>query len=145
MSKRYLSPGVTEYGQVFVEVEYSTTPDGGRLSITGVEGPKNNGDARGSCGQIVDTLSRLKSLSPGWTPEQVVRLRAEWERWHLNDMRAGCEHQIKAGWGTRPIDPAKPLDAYGNHTGHGSTWNMLTWVSPKEHPDGLLGVACEVC
>lgn len=62
--------------RIFVTVDW----DGKRLSFTGVEGPKANGDATGSCGQL-----DVSKHSP--------RLATLWERWHLNDMRAGCEHQ----------------------------------------------------
>lgn len=143
MSKRILRPGQTSDGDVFVTVEF----DGKRLSISGVEGPKWNGDARGGCGQIVDALDRLMDLAPGWTPDTVKRLRAEWERWHLNDMRAGCEHQRKEGWDTRPIDPTKPLNAYGTfYPGqHQPSWNMATWVSRAEWEGGLLSEPCDVC
>jgi hypothetical protein len=142
MTKRVVSPGVGPDGRLFITIEATSE----RLSITGVEGPRANGDARGSSGQCVDALDRLTGLDGGWTLDMVRRLKAEWERWHLNDMRAGCEHQRKAGWETRPIDPSKPLNAYGKHTGGTSdTWNMLAWVSRKEHPEGLLGEPCDVC
>lgn len=80
------------------------TWDGKRLSITGVEGPKANGDASGSCGQL--DVSRHNP-----------RLAELWARWHLNDMRAGCEHQR--------TDPAftKPAQL---------TLQFLTW-GPKYH------------
>jgi hypothetical protein len=31
--------------------------------------------------------------STGWNAEMMDRLRDYWDRWHMNDMRAGCEHQ----------------------------------------------------
>lgn len=97
MSKRILRPGTTRDGDVFlwVEVGFCGTVNEGklRLSISGVVGPKPNGDARGSCGQCVEALDELTALAPGWTPDMVARLRDVWKRWHLNDMRAGCEHQ----------------------------------------------------
>lgn len=86
--------------QVFVQIQ--TAPrdqgrEGLRLSITGVVGPRANGDAYGSCGQCVHALREIESgsvnTSGGWTLEDVEKLRQVWERWHLNDMRAGCEHQ----------------------------------------------------
>jgi hypothetical protein len=96
---RVLNPAVGTYGRVFVKVEW----DGKRLSITGVEGPLSNGDAKGSCGQIIcgytDYDARghaaLNSLKPceGWTHETIRQLFDAWDRWHLNHMRAGCEHQ----------------------------------------------------
>lgn len=67
--------------------------DGKRLSISGVEGPKRNGDAEGGCGQVIGSLDQILSYEPGFNAEVVARLRSIWSRWHLNDMRAGCEHQ----------------------------------------------------
>lgn len=148
--KKILRPGTVEvwkrqgkgYAPMFVKIEYTD----GHLSITGVEGPTADGNAWGSCGQCTDALTRLKDLAPEWNRAMVKRLRETWDAWHLNDMRAGCEHQRKAGWDKRPIDPSKPLDAYGDHIGKGrSTWNMLAWVTPEEHPDGLLGYPCAIC
>jgi hypothetical protein len=34
----------------------------------------------------------------GWDAETLARLLDAWDAWHLNDMRAGCEHQRAAGW-----------------------------------------------
>ena len=39
-------------------------------------------------GQCVDTVA---ALFPN--DAKLQRMKAIWERWHLNDMRAGCEHQ----------------------------------------------------
>jgi hypothetical protein len=50
----------------------------------------HNGDARGGCGQI--SLKDALPVKP-WTAEMIARLAEIWHRWHLNDMRAGCEHQ----------------------------------------------------
>lgn len=99
---RILNPGhSSENGRLFVKVCHN---DKGRLSITGVEGPMSNGDAKGSCGQCVDALGRITTLSAGWTPEMVAKLRDVWEAWHLNDMRAGCEHQRAEGWGDEELE-----------------------------------------
>jgi hypothetical protein len=78
---------------IFVEVVY----DGGRLSITGVEGPLPGGNAIGGCGQIcmhmdVDTMTPTAL----WTKPLLARLLEIWNEWHLNDMRAECEHQHNA-------------------------------------------------
>jgi hypothetical protein len=78
---------------VYVKVAW----DGKRLSITGVEGPMKNGDAKGSCGQI--RKPDFAEFAPGWTQETADKLWSIWDRWHLNDMRAGCEHQ-RAAWDT---------------------------------------------
>lgn len=44
-------------------------------------------------GQCVD---RIASYFPNDAKAQ--RMVAVWNRWHLNDMRAACEHQRAAGW-----------------------------------------------
>jgi hypothetical protein len=85
--------GRGEQGQVFCRIEFEK----GRLSICGVEGPMASGNARGGCGQIVDVA--IRSYAPGWDAAKVEEFRKVWDRWHLNDLRAGCEHQ-RATWDT---------------------------------------------
>lgn len=94
---KILNPG-TKAGQVYVKLEF----DGRKLSITGVDDPWKTGNFGGSCGQIVDTVRDLDRLNPPWTREMVAELCDIWDRWHLNDMRPGCEHQ-------RDWDTAKPI------------------------------------
>ena len=70
----------------------------GRLSITGVHGPLRNGEAHGDCGQVTERLAELLKFPDlicveGGT-ETVRRLLDYWEEWHLNSMRAHCDHQI---------------------------------------------------
>lgn len=76
--------------RVFVEVNW----DGERLSLSGVVGPKPNGDAI-SCGQIVDELT-TKDFFP-FPGIDTTRLVDVWKAWHLNYMNAGCSHQ-RASW-----------------------------------------------
>jgi hypothetical protein len=126
---------------VTVDVEWT----GDRLSITGSE---RYGRADLSGGQITDTARHARPRADDQhTAEDVRRLCAIWDRWHLNDVQAGCEHQRAAGWGERRIDPAKPIRAYGRHYPgqQHDTWNMLGWVREEEHPDGLLGRPCPEC
>ena len=139
--KKIIRIGRGQYGNVYGKIEFAD----GRLSITGVEGPMKNGDARGSCGQIVDT--KIIELAPAWTQEMLDKFYAIWHEWHLNDMRAGCEHQRAEKWDERPIDSSKPLNAYGNHYEgqKQNSWNMLTWLNASEHPDGLMCKPCLVC
>lgn len=75
------------------------------------------------------------------------RIRAIWERWHLNAMRPGCAHQIKFGWDKKPIDPTKPTSSYGKHFAgqRRDSWNLLGWIRPEEHTAGLLTKPCPVC
>lgn len=137
-----------DVGSIFCRIKYTD----GKLSITGVEGPKCNGDAKGACCQIVMHWSesgQVEKITPaaGWDHDQIRKFFQTWDRWHLNDMRAGCKHQRAERWDQRPIDPSKPLLTYGRHfPGQRSdTWNMLAWVRPDEHPDGLLTKACPTC
>jgi hypothetical protein len=80
----------TQTAHLFVNIEW----DGKRLSITGVEGPKANGNARGSCGQIIMSEWDLVEYASGWDAETVTKFRDIWERWHLNDMKAGSPAQM---------------------------------------------------
>lgn len=113
---------IKKYVQVFCSIKYEPSPDElkesqtyrhitgkhkgtGRLSITGVVGPRSNGDAYGSCGQISDTIREAINAgefkpndAQGWTVPDVLSFLDLWDRYHLNDMRPECEHQRAAGW-----------------------------------------------
>lgn len=77
----------------FVKIEYKN----GKLTISGVIGPKSNGDCLGSCGQCVDEIS-AGTPADCWTPEMLEKFCAIWRKWHLNDMHAECEHQQEIGY-----------------------------------------------
>lgn len=79
----YVKPGRTAEGTVYVRISW----DGLRLSITGVEGPHH-------CGQITDVLRDPMDYADGWSNALCVRLAQAWDRWHLNDMRAGTAEQM---------------------------------------------------
>ena len=144
MTNRILAPCSLEGRRFYVTVKI----ENGRLSITSVHGPKANGDCYGGCGQHDTPLINPESKpEQGWTREQMERLHALWKRWHLNNMRPGCEHQRAEKWSERPIDPSKPTNTYGLHfegQKHPS-WNMLTWVRRSEHPEGLMCEPCPEC
>lgn len=84
---------------IFCKIEFK----GGRLSISGVEGPLPNGDARGSCGQINMHEWGIVKYAPGWDAEKVAKFREVWESWHLNDMTPGCEHQNGPTWTPKDV------------------------------------------
>lgn len=101
--KKVVSVGtVSGYGKIAPMLFLEITLNRGRLSISGVEGPQRNGDCIGSAGQCIDALDRVITFEPGFTPEIVKHLKETWERWHLNDMRPGCEHQTGAAWDASP-------------------------------------------
>lgn len=88
--------GKAVYCRIRTELKDCTLLDGSRdtvevLSITGVVGPKSNGDAY-EAGQCADTV-RQCTPGTGWTTGMVQKLCDIWQRWHLNDMRPYCEHQ----------------------------------------------------
>lgn len=86
---------------VFCRIQF----DGAKLSISGVEGPLRNGDAKGSCGQIEMGLGDGESITPtpGWSSELIKKFLDTWREWHLNDMRAGCVHQRARGTGSKEL------------------------------------------
>lgn len=104
--------GNGQFCPVFLKVEVT---EDGRLSISGVIGPQPSGDCLGGAGQIsmeyahrnpadndrrYDHPTQPSELrfTPGWTAEKWLDLLDIWEKWHLNDMRAYCEHQEALGW-----------------------------------------------
>ena len=103
--KKIVRVGKTFKGDVFCEIRlYEKKKRGLVLSITGVEAPLSNGDCKGSCGQIYDTIRRyIIEYAPGWDSEKLKKFLDIWENWHLNDMNPCCEHQKELGWGKEKI------------------------------------------
>ncbi len=84
--------GTNDCGDIYCKIAVKDE----RLSITGVEGPRRDGNARGGCGQINMHLAKQQAdiqPAPGWTAELMARFFEVWDRWHLNDMRAGSKAQ----------------------------------------------------
>ena len=104
---RIVNPGITSNGPMFCKIEYAK----GRLSITGVEGPKPNGNCRGWSGQIIMHEWAFKTLSRGWTTDIVNRFRDAWDKWHLNVMQAGSPAQT-AWIEANPLDYKYPKSHY---------------------------------
>lgn len=44
-------------------------------------------------GQCIDRLRAVTRPAEGWTTGELADLADIWKRWHLNGMRAGCDHQ----------------------------------------------------
>lgn len=92
-SKGYTMSGKEKMVNAFVKIEYTDS----NLSISGVVGPKSNGDCYGSAGQCIDAI-RNGIPTKEWSEEMLNKLCDIWEEWHLNDMRAYCKHQKDLGW-----------------------------------------------
>lgn len=88
-----------EVGDTFIHIEF----EDGRLSISGVEGPKPNGDAHGGCGQIDMHEWHIHRYAPGWDAAAVAKLREIWGAWHLNNMVPNCEHQVGPEWTPKDV------------------------------------------
>jgi len=122
---------------VFIKIEYSQKGDKKNLSLSGVIAPMSNGNARGACGQIRDEFFGDKGFrsyqdedikyNQGWDKESFLKLLSIWNAWHLNDLRAGCEHQRAEGVLLKPC----PVCGYK----YGSAWLyepvphvVITWL-----------------
>jgi hypothetical protein len=182
---------------VRVDIEIRPGEKGPELSIMGDTYYPGARDIE-SGGQILDEV-RLLLDTPGATfarpRADIARLLEIWDRWHLNGMRAGCEHQ-RASWDTsapivlvtykqrsevltlankvqrdaekrladgktvtylsdelrlvnlpykitRGVEEKPPSDfEYAEEKREQKT---AGWVTPDEHPAGLLGKPCPVC
>lgn len=101
--KKILNIGSIKIGQIKSPVFLKAELEDGKFSISGVIGPLKSGNARGSCGQIKDTIR--EAIEAGeFTPEapwnmfMVDSLLETWDEYHLNDMEPACKHQIELGW-----------------------------------------------
>lgn len=100
-----------KFHPVFIRVQITE----GRLSITGVQGPRQSGNAWGGCGQIdmeyahrnpADNDPRYTDpihahdlrFATHWNAIAWWGLLEIWKKRHLNDMQAACEHQRALGW-----------------------------------------------
>jgi hypothetical protein len=114
ISKTVRIGSMKDTGNIFCKIQF----DDGKLSITGVEGPRSDGSCRGSCGQIDqgykhrfseqddDRYSTLKqpkdiSFAPGWDAEKWLDFLDIWHHWHLNDLRPNCKHQVGDEWNNK--------------------------------------------
>lgn len=113
---------------VDVEIKLTETEDGKqRLSICGNVWNSRKTDLHAG-GQCYETIRELFPNN-----DKVKRIVEIWERWHLNDMNAGCEHQRALGWGK---DTVVLKDGSTKGTG---------WLNESEHPQGVLCKPCPEC
>lgn len=100
--------GKTRYrGDLYCEILFID----GRLSISGVEGPLVNGNAKGCCGQIVMSEWDIVEYAPGWDAAKEAEFRRLWNEWHLNNLTAGSPAQHE--WiKSNPLDYRYPKSHY---------------------------------
>jgi len=94
------------YANLYCTVE--DRKDSGELTFTGVVGPLRSGNALGSCGQINMEFAHRNPednkypnpidasaihFAPGWSEDKWLDFLDAWNRWHLNNMRAGSKIQ----------------------------------------------------
>lgn len=106
----YLTALLREYGP---HVELSITADI-RQSGRCVGG----GQAR----DTVRAVAKRGHLAEGLTPALVEGLLEVWDRWHLNGLRAGCQHQRDFGWPRRPTDDVRSKPCPICDYGYGTAW-----------------------
>jgi hypothetical protein len=111
--QRVVKPGRTIDGDLWLTIKWQFDRNQKwELSISGVAGPKANGDAKGSCGQCDEYLRGRIDLAPGWQGEWVDRLWHTWDRWHLNGMKAGTPRQEAFLRQIRDEFPGYPVSHY---------------------------------
>lgn len=95
--KKLLCLGQGRDGKVFIEASLKGEDvEDWRLSLSGIIGPKHDGDAIGGCGQIQDHLldgDTIEEYFEPWCEESVLILKSVWDEYHLNDMTAGSPRQ----------------------------------------------------
>lgn len=87
---------------VFFKIVYG---DGGKLSITGVEGPTPNGNCYGEFGQLINNDWKIDTLADGWSYNMVCQFRAIWQAWHLNNLRPYSPEMKDVGWDKKALTP----------------------------------------
>lgn len=118
MNEKVVRVGRLPEGDIFCKITFKD----GKLSISGVVGPRRDGNCNGDCGQIRmsfkeydhrghRTLEDIALQDNGWTKEMVKKFFDIWDRWHLNDMRAGSPAQ-EAYLRAHPVQYEYPTSHY---------------------------------
>lgn len=181
--------GLREH-HITIEINFN----GKRLSIIGDISNKSK-TTMYACGQINMSIDPKKiNYADPWNETRFTQFLAIWDRWHLNDVKAGCTHQ-EATWNkTKELQ----IPAYTWTTTYYKTRNkaangemeqteygmfrlivkqvnrvlfegnrnketikqlidsdmikiskvetkIANWVTPNEHPEGILTKPCEIC
>ncbi len=120
---------------VTIETELRQEAWGVELSIMGDETT-----TRGRCwaaGQNRDALTSITDYAPGWNRAKVKRLAGVWDRWHLNGMHAGCEHQRALGWTSCPGHYGAPGKTCSNPNPEPLTRDDLDRANDDLRRDGV--------
>jgi hypothetical protein len=89
----YVEIKTEETAGTYETTDHRTVTGGVRVSIMGHHFEKGSRRKNWSGGgQCVDTVAAVVKPAPGVAREDVARLVEIWRAWHLNDMRAGCDH-----------------------------------------------------
>jgi len=94
---KIVNPAICDCGKTRRRAFARITIEDGNLRITGVIGPTRGGNALGYAGQCQDHI-RAGDPAEGWDREMLDKFCDIWDRWHLNNSRAACEHQRQLGW-----------------------------------------------
>ena len=133
---------------VTIDISLKKKKKGLALSISAAVWNYRHSDCL-QCGQCLDSL--LPYFKTNKLFLSVYRL---WNLYHLNDMKAGCEHQRAAKWEDKRIDPKELPNSHANRDKRGI---VAHWIYPLEakgrnfvdsdsiHKDGLLTKPCPVC
>jgi hypothetical protein len=80
-------------------IEHETVTGGWRLGISALVYVATKSGARDrryadciGAGQCRDDVASIRKPAAPFTADDVARLVAIWDEWHLNDMRAACAH-----------------------------------------------------
>ncbi len=96
----------------------------GELHMVGEARRKRASDCD-QAGQMQDTIRKWVEAgeldyAPSWDADRVRRMLDTWDRWHLNHLRAGCEHQRALGWASYDEHPSEPCPVCGYK--YGTAW-----------------------
>jgi len=67
------------------------TPPALVLHVSGNIGNQTGGQIDGELKRLIE--ADAIEYRPGWNADRLTQLLEVWERWHLNDSKAGCRHQ----------------------------------------------------
>lgn len=118
MPKRTIKVGTIDRMGVFVDIEVKETDKGPELSISAELRRSGHGVMFGQCRDEVKAVA-LRG-TPIMPRREILRMVDIWERWHMNGMQAGCEHQRALGWNSYDEHPSEPCPTCGYK--YGTAW-----------------------